>query len=135
MPGSGGDLPGLAQRPEPVQCLALELAAALLADAEPRADLGVRLGFLAAQSVAAQENFAMAVRQRADDRPQLSVGLALVGVPPGVDGLAVGDQVAERGSVLPHRLIERRGHGGGLAQRVHAADAEAGALGDRLSRW
>jgi hypothetical protein len=76
----------------------------------------------------------MAGRQRADHRPQLSMGLALVGVPPGIDGPAVGDQVAEGGSVVPHRLVERRGHEGGLAQHLHPADAEAGALGDRLGR-
>src|SRR6476646_6327857 len=112
-----------------MQRLALELAAALLAHPEPRADLGVRLGFLAAQSVAAQENLAMAVRQRPENRPQLSVGLALVGVPRGIDGAAVGEQLAERGSLLPHRLVERRGHGSRLPQCLHAADAQAGALG------
>jgi hypothetical protein len=47
-----------------VQRLALELAAALLADPEPRADLGVRFGLLAPQSVAAQEDLAVAVGQQ-----------------------------------------------------------------------
>ena len=44
---SGGRQRAVAQRPEPVQRLALELAAALLADAEARADLGVCRGLLA----------------------------------------------------------------------------------------
>jgi hypothetical protein len=66
---SGVEALAVAQRPEPVQRLALELAAALLADPDPRADVCVRLGFLAAQSVAAQEDLAVAVGQRAEDRP------------------------------------------------------------------
>jgi hypothetical protein len=46
-----------------VQGLALELAAARLADAETRADLRVCLGLLVPQSVAAQKHLAMAVGQ------------------------------------------------------------------------
>jgi DNA-binding CsgD family transcriptional regulator len=41
---SGGEALLATDRPQPMQCLALQLPAALLAEAEPGADLRVRLG-------------------------------------------------------------------------------------------
>src|SRR3954449_12827237 len=87
---SGGEPPPVAQRPEPVQCLALDLATALLADPDPRADLGVRLRFCAVQSVAAQQDLTMAGRQHGEHRPGLPVVLALLGVLPWVSRPPVG---------------------------------------------
>src|SRR6202020_2189462 len=53
---------------------------------------------------------------------------------PWVDGVRIGDEVAERGSVLPHRSVQRRDDRDRLAPPADAADAPTDVLGDRLAR-
>jgi hypothetical protein len=129
---SRGEASLATDRPQPMQGLALELPAALLADPEPGADLRVRLGWGTEQPVSALEHVAVAGGQRAEHRPELPVRLVLVGVPPRVHRRGVGDQVAQRRAVLAHLLIQGCADARRLAQRTDAPDAEPRALGDRL---
>ena len=57
-----------------LQGLAFDLAAALLADAEPGRDLLMALFVVVVEAVAAQQNFAVACRQHAEQRAQAAVG-------------------------------------------------------------
>ena len=73
-----------------MQRRALELRAALLAHAEPVADLLVRLGVVVVQPVAADEHLAVALGQQPQHRGQLPVVFARDGALQGVDRPDIG---------------------------------------------
>src|SRR5262245_48270084 len=65
---------------QPVQRLALELAASFLADTERCSDLGVRLHAVAVDAVTTHEHLAVASRQQPQHRPHLPARLLRVEV-------------------------------------------------------
>src|SRR3954452_614571 len=111
--------------------LSFELPASLLAHTERCPDLAVRLR-IAANAEAAHQDFAMPRRDDPEHRPDLAAGLPLVEPTPWVLGIRVGDEVYERGALVPGGRVEGCRDARRLAQRPHPLDGEAGARGDRL---
>src|SRR6187549_1627792 len=83
-----------AELAQAVQRLALDLAAALLADAEGRADLLVGLNAVGDEAVAPDYDLAVALRQQGERGEQLAARLVLLGLAADVRRRLVGDQLA-----------------------------------------
>jgi hypothetical protein len=89
-----------------VQRLAFELAASLLLDSEPAADLLMALPFAASKSIAPNQDLSMALGQQPQERLQLAGRLVLACDVGGVSALGVAEQVPQLRSVIADRLVE-----------------------------
>src|SRR5829696_3065580 len=130
----GGEAGEIAQRREPRERLALELADALPRQVELVADRLQRPG-LALEAETQLEDAPLALRKRVERPPDALLAQRLLRLDERVGGFAVGEEIAELALVVrAHRLVERDRRVRGAERLVDVLDRKAGGLGELLLR-
>src|SRR5450755_3067376 len=111
-------------RTQAVQSFALDLAASLLAHAEPLTDLLMGFGVITTEAVATHDDLSVTFREQAQHRVNLVPALARDRTLERVPRPRVGQPVAQQRRVLAHRLVQRSCHPGRLAQGANGRDAQ-----------
>src|SRR5688500_13295413 len=123
----------LAQRGEPLEGLALELADALARQAQPGTDRLERPR-VALEAEAQLEDAPLALGERVERLADALLAERLLGLVERVGCVAVGEQVAELALVVgADALVERDGGLRGRERLVHVLDGEPGRLGELLA--
>src|SRR5262245_17743974 len=131
-PVLGGDRGEIADRSEAGECLSLELAHALARETQLVADRLERPR-LAVEAEPKLEDPPLALRKRIECAPDALLTEGLLGLVERVDGLAVGEEVAELALVVrADVLVQRDGRLGGAERLVDVLDRQARGLRELL---